>query len=454
MNTRPLSKCPAAALIALLSGTAPCSGLAGPRRPAVRAGAAGSCWKKPNAPGSRRRGARGGQKAAELAREMARSSAALDREARQRESAKAPGRSSQEQAEERAAQQEEMERVAGRTEPGAPRIARGQPGDRGSAPGTGKELRRTPGRCGKSTWATARSSASCWARNRPRASTIIGVSPGGPAERAGLQAGDVLVSIRGESLAGGGREQGPRHPVPRDGRSRSRTKTIAVVVATRWRNPGLRSDRRTARTQQLADHDPDSRTPGRPEAARPRLPHIVVEGIEIPQIDDEALNARIQALNEELETRRFLFVSPDGEELSIEEEFVLPEEFDVEIDELSDLAGQALGEANMWFGLPHAQGLELAEVNEGLGAYFKTDRGVLVIKLARTTPTDSKSGDVVLDINRPPGQFTGRPDAGAARNRSGQRHRNRHQARPQGQDADASSCRRIGWATFPVHPDH
>ena len=102
------------------------------------------------------------------------------------------------------------------------------------------------------------------------------------------------------------------------------------------------------------------------------------------------------------ETRQFLFVSPDGEELDFEKDFVLPEDFDVEIAEFSKLAGHALKEANVWFGLPHAQGLELVKINESLGAYFKTDRGVLVVKARKDNAYRLEAGDVVLDIDSRP----------------------------------------------------
>jgi S1-C subfamily serine protease len=129
---------------------------------------------------------------------------------------------------------------------------------------------------------------------------------------------------------------------------------------------------------------------------------VVVERIEVPHIDHDALDAHIEAINKELEAKRFLFVSPDGDELSIEQEFVLPENFDVEIAELSGLAGEALREANIWFGMPFAQGLELAQVNEGLGAYFKTDRGVLVLQARPDNAYRLEAGDVVLDIDSRP----------------------------------------------------
>jgi S1-C subfamily serine protease len=228
---------------------------------------------------------------------------------------------------------------------------------------------------------------------------IIGVSPGGPADRAGLQAGDVLISIRGESLAnsGDGAPIPGRETVYRVMSDTEPGEELALVVdrdGESWTFDVTAEQREPSSWQTMI------RIPEIPEAME--AAQLAIEGIEIPEIDEEELNRRLQQINEELRTRKFLYLSPDTGEFSIDETLAFPGNFEFEIDELSDLADQALDEADIWFGLPHSQGLELAQINSGLGSYFETDRGVLVIRAREDNAYRLKSGDVVLDINATP----------------------------------------------------
>jgi len=227
-------------------------------------------------------------------------------------------------------------------------------------------------------------------KESPEGVEIIGISPDGPAERAGLQTGDVLVSIRGEKLGDDGGKTG-RETVFRVMDEVEAGETLAVVVN---RDGEALDFEVTAERREPSSWQTMIRIPSEP--------HVLVERIEIPEIDHEALKAQVEALGEHVQSRRFAFVSPDGEGLEFDEDFILPETLDIEIAELSDMAGHALHEANMWFGLPYAQGLRLAEINPDLGAYFDTDRGVLVLHARTDNAYGLEAGDVVLEINERP----------------------------------------------------
>jgi len=216
---------------------------------------------------------------------------------------------------------------------------------------------------------------------------IIGVSPDGPAERAGLQQGDVLVSVGDVVIAGGDQpasislrdimsdvEDGEELPVVvnREGEPREFN-----VTAERREPRGWQSMIRIEDIEAVADVVSDST-------------HMIVERIEIPEFDETALTAQVEELTERLKTMQFMYVSPDSEH---------PHDYEIHIEEFSDVGGHTMDEANIWFGLPNAHGLELTEIDEGLGSYFKTERGVLVIKAREGNAYKLVSGDVILDID-------------------------------------------------------
>ena len=73
-------------------------------------------------------------------------------------------------------------------------------------------------------------------------------------------------------------------------------------------------------------------------------------------------------------------------------------EYEFEFHDMSELGDRVLHQANGWFGLPMTQGLKLAEIDPGLGEYFKTDRGVLVLKAKADNDLQLESGDVILRV--------------------------------------------------------
>jgi len=218
---------------------------------------------------------------------------------------------------------------------------------------------------------------------------IIGVSPDGPAERAGLQPGDVLESINGKALAnnrdarqtvfdvmgevGDGEEL--TVAVNRNGQSLEYTVTAEIREPRSWQS-----------IIRIPEAPLAPVGPGSPEA-----PHVIVERMQVPEIDEAALAAEIAELAERIEGQTYHFVTKDGKTI---------EEFRFDTDDFSELGRHAMSDADIWFGLPQARGLELASINEDLGRYFKTDRGVLVIKARKDNAYTLESGDVILAIGK------------------------------------------------------
>ena len=212
---------------------------------------------------------------------------------------------------------------------------------------------------------------------------VIGVSPDGPAERAGLQQGDVLSSIRGVDLSSNDdARQAVFHVMSEveDGEE------IAVVVdrdGQSWEYTVTAERREPRGWQSVIRIQDELHEVEEIDGSK----HVIIERIEVPEIDEEALAAQIADITSNLEVEKFIYISEDGDNV---------ERF--EFDGFSSFGAEAMDEANIWFGLPRAHGLELAAVNEGLGAYFKTDRGVLVIKAKEGNAYQLESGDVILSI--------------------------------------------------------
>lgn len=216
---------------------------------------------------------------------------------------------------------------------------------------------------------------------------VLGVSPDGPAEQAGIEAGDVIVAMGGRVLAAMDEEGNVRsglnvalkeikadEPVIVSVERGDQTLDLTVIPEVRepltWRTV--------------------TRFPSAPPAPAEPGEVVTIERIVIPEIDTEAITEQIEQIRIEIDERRDLIeAGRSGHE---------GHEYEIEFHELSELGDFALHDANIWFGLPLTRGLQLAEIGPGLGDYFKTDRGVLVLKARADNDLQLEPGDVILQV--------------------------------------------------------
>ena len=224
---------------------------------------------------------------------------------------------------------------------------------------------------------------------------VLGVSPDGPSDRAGIQQGDVIVAMMGQDLVGD--EQADPRAVLSQAMEGIKVGDQLVITVER---DGQRIDFEvTADKREPFAWQSFVRLPSVPAApAAPGAPAaLVVERIEIPQIDHEALQEQVERLRENVERARVVVrTREDGEPMEFENSY------EYRFDSLSDLGDEALRSTNVWFGLPATRGLKLAEMDETLASYFKADSGVLVLKAKDDNELQLRSGDVITAIGDQP----------------------------------------------------
>ena len=228
---------------------------------------------------------------------------------------------------------------------------------------------------------------------------VLGVSPDGPSERAGIKQGDVIIAVGGRALNDIDEIDDTRDGLRiamRDVEANEPLiisvergdKILDMTVVPEIREPLSWQSVTRFPTAPRAPHVTTSvrspHSPSSPESV------ITIERIVVPDIDTVEMTAKIDQMRTEIEKRRALRESSR----------VAPadDEWEIELHEMSELGHFALEDANVWFGWPMAQGLQLDEINAGLGEYFKTDRGVLVLKARTDNDLQLESGDVILQV--------------------------------------------------------
>ena len=227
---------------------------------------------------------------------------------------------------------------------------------------------------------------------------VIGVSPDGPSERAGVRQGDVIVAMAGRVLATvdeTGNARDGLNTVMNDIKAEEPVivsvergdQTLDLTVTPEIREP---LTWKTVTRLPSVPHAPASpASPTAPSSVTDRV--VVIENIEVPEIDTEAISEHIDQIRIQIEERRDFM---DSGEFAPHADH----DYEFEFHEFSEMGDFALHDANVWFGMPMTQGLQLAEIDTGLGEYFKTDRGVLVLKAKADNDLQLKSGDVILQV--------------------------------------------------------
>ena len=224
---------------------------------------------------------------------------------------------------------------------------------------------------------------------------ITGVSPDGPAEKAGIRQNDVLIALGGVELAGRSDGSARRALIEvmnsaEAGEQLAATLNRSGELLDVFVVPEQREPLSWQSLLRLPAPPSPPSPPGAPSA--PDAPRVIVETIEIPDIDEEELSRRVAELTEQAQNFEYLFIGDDGQLVEFSQDF----EFSGE--PLSRFGGHALSEANVWFDSSAARGLELASINEGLGKYFKADSGVLVIQARDDNAYGLESGDVIQSV--------------------------------------------------------
>lgn len=202
---------------------------------------------------------------------------------------------------------------------------------------------------------------------------IIGVTPGGPSEDAGVEAGDVLVMVNGESLnASAGR------------RARSLTRMLRDLKEGDEVDLVIERDGEVKElTVTAARMEPRLLAPLSPEAPEAPLAVLPEWNFEFPAVDLERLEPELEKLRE--------YLAENGEMYS-----QYMKDWGRSIAPSIRLNANRLGQ--IWGSGAAWSAIELAPLNPDLGQYFGASEGVLVLAVDEDSDLDLRGGDVLLRV--------------------------------------------------------
>ncbi|MBI4917095.1 MAG: PDZ domain-containing protein [Acidobacteria bacterium] len=181
-------------------------------------------------------------------------------------------------------------------------------------------------------------------KSDPVGARLTAVTPGGPADQAGLKAGDVIVKLDGKTLAGANPEVGEDASAPGQ------------------------------RLVELAAGLDDGDT----------VAVVYKRGTETKTAEIKAEAMTPRAMRVYVDEPEFEFEVPD-----IDVDVDVP---DVHVDRMRDMKVKVVTEGGGWLDL------ELASIDGDLGEYFGTSDGVLVVRVPKDDVLKLKTGDVIVSI--------------------------------------------------------